>query len=239
MAQGDGEDAVGLYSGQPVLCSVAAEYVKHDIMLLETWRLVGERGHLERLARALGPLQAMWFGEGRRTRGGWRAGLPCHALTKRYAPDPPPANNGITPTVEAGELFGVFGPNGPGKTTLVRQLVGLLRPASGTIQLFGWDVVRDPDLVPRRVAYFGQQTVALRPHTVRKVLLLAGVLRGMPTSAARRQADELPSRFGLDCIAAQGLAGLSGGQERLAVLLSTFMADPSGPWTSRPTSWTL
>lgn len=69
VAQGEGEDAVGLYSAHPVLSMVAAEYVKHDIMLLETWRLVGERGELERLTRALGPLQAMWFGEGERTHG--------------------------------------------------------------------------------------------------------------------------------------------------------------------------
>lgn len=148
-----------------------------------------------------------------------------HALTKRYAPGRPPANDAITLTIEAGELLGVFGPNGAGKTTLVRQMVGLLRPTSGEIQLFGWDVVRYPDVVPRLLAYYGQQTVALRQHTVREVLLLAGVLRGMPTHAARRQADELLSRFGLDGLATQRLSRLSGGQQRLAVLLSTFMAD--------------
>ncbi len=47
------------------------------------------------------------------------------------------AVNKLSMTINAGETFGLIGPNGSGKTTLIRMLVGLIRPASGTIQLMG------------------------------------------------------------------------------------------------------
>ncbi|MCG0239682.1 MAG: ABC transporter ATP-binding protein [Firmicutes bacterium] len=105
-------------------------------------------------------------------------------LVKRYRPDGPLANAGITLEIRAGEVFGLLGPNGAGKTTLVRQLAGLSRPTSGAIRLFGHDLTRDPLMANRYVAV-QPQAVAL-PGQARpgEVLELTGRLRRLASIAA-------------------------------------------------------
>src|SRR6185295_12556483 len=58
-------------------------------------------------------------------------------LTKHYEGQPRPANDRLTFDVHAGEIFGILGENGAGKSTLVRQMINLLAPTSGTVELFG------------------------------------------------------------------------------------------------------
>ncbi|HEX2035664.1 MAG TPA: ATP-binding cassette domain-containing protein [Chloroflexota bacterium] len=160
-------------------------------------------------------------------------------LSKRFPGAPrgaPPANDDVSLRIRAGEVFGVFGPNGAGKTTLVRQLAGLLRPTSGTIRLLGHDVVAHPDVVPRFLGYFGQRLAALREHTFREVVLITGVLRGLPTAVARREADALLERFAAGQLAGRRLRTLSGGEQRLAVLLATFAGAPPVVILDEPTN---
>jgi ABC-type multidrug transport system ATPase subunit len=147
-------------------------------------------------------------------------------LTKRYRGQGQPANEDISLTIAQGEFFGVFGPNGAGKTTLVRQLTALLKPTAGSIRLFAHDVVRRPEVVPRSVGYYGQKVAALRQHTPEEVLVITGVLRGLATAEARRQAAALIARFDLGAVARRRLATLSGGEQRLAVLLATLVGAP-------------
>jgi ABC-type multidrug transport system ATPase subunit len=155
-------------------------------------------------------------------------GLPAYAisdLTKVYMPSGVCANRGISLSIDQGEIFGIFGPNGAGKTTLVRQLAGLLRPTSGKIALFGQDVVAEPEIVPRFVAYYGQKVMALRAHRVREVILHSAVLRGMTVPDAKRQTAEIIEFFGLGGIADRIMQRLSGGQQRQTALLATLVGD--------------
>lgn len=147
-------------------------------------------------------------------------------LTKRYRGRATAANDDISLTIEQGEFLGIFGPNGAGKTTLVKQLTGLLRPTSGVILLDGLDVIARREVVPLRVGYYGQKVAALRHHTVREVLVFTGCLRGMAYSYACRRADDLLDRFSLQECANRRLSKLSGGEQRLAVLLATFVGAP-------------
>lgn len=147
-------------------------------------------------------------------------------LTKRYRRTAASANEDLSLVIAKGDFIGIFGPNGAGKTTLVRQLVALLKPTSGAIRLFGHDVVRQPDIVPRYVGYYGQKVAALRHHTSEEVLIITGVLRGLATTVARRQAAALIEQFDLGSVARRRLATLSGGEQRLAVLLATFVGVP-------------
>ncbi|MEW6308719.1 MAG: ABC transporter ATP-binding protein [Bacillota bacterium] len=145
-------------------------------------------------------------------------------LTKTYRKAKVPANNGISLRVPQGEILGILGPNGAGKTTLVRQMVGLLRPTSGSVRLFGHDVLNRPHLVPDMVAYFSQRVASFGSFSFREVLLQAGVLRGMTLGEARRAAGGLIDRFLCGEFAGRYLLHLSGGERRLALLLSTFMS---------------
>ncbi|MCL0104517.1 ABC transporter ATP-binding protein [Dehalococcoidia bacterium] len=133
------------------------------------------------------------------------------------------ANDKIDLEIAQGEIFGVFGPNGAGKTTLVRQMAGLLRPTSGRIFLFGHDVVAKPAVVPHYVGYYNQIVVGLNSHKFREALYITGRLRGQSKAEAQKQADGLIERFDVKELADRLVGKLSGGERRLAALLSTFM----------------
>jgi ABC-2 type transport system ATP-binding protein len=144
-------------------------------------------------------------------------------LTKTYPGRPVPANDRISLKIDTGMICAVLGPNGAGKTTLVRQMTGLLRPSSGRVELFGMDVGASPEAIPDFVAYYGQRALALNAHRLEEVLWITGLLRGQTYRVARAQAAELMERFQVSGLARQLLARLSGGERRLAGLLSTFM----------------
>ena len=75
----------------------------------------------------------------------------CEDLVKTFGAFP--VLKGISLQVERGELFGFLGPNGAGKTTTIRILTNLLLPTSGRVEVAGFDVVREPYEVKRRIGY--------------------------------------------------------------------------------------
>jgi ABC-2 type transport system ATP-binding protein len=77
---------------------------------------------------------------------------------------------GIDFDVQPGEIFGFLGPNGSGKTTTIRMMLGLLQPTEGTIQTLGVDVTRRPDLIRPRVGYMSQKFSLYNDLTVMKNL---------------------------------------------------------------------
>jgi ABC-2 type transport system ATP-binding protein len=79
------------------------------------------------------------------------AAIQTRALTKRYGPTL--ALDSLDLTVQRGEVYGYLGPNGSGKTTTIRLLLGLHRPSAGHAEVFGIDAWRDPVQAHRRVAY--------------------------------------------------------------------------------------
>ena len=66
------------------------------------------------------------------------------------------AVDGVDLQVEAGTVYGVLGPNGAGKTTTIRMLATLLRPDGGRAEIFGHDVVREPQIIRQLVGVTGQ-----------------------------------------------------------------------------------
>ncbi|MFO8116174.1 MAG: ABC transporter ATP-binding protein [Halorubrum sp.] len=153
------------------------------------------------------------------------------------------AIDGLSLSIEAGELVGVIGPNGAGKSTLFNCVTGVVTPDEGTVTYDGTEVTGDPpDALARRglVRTF-QSTRELETMTVRDNVRLAApdqpgertvdaLLRteSMQTTerAVRTRADELLETFELDHLADEYSGTLSGGQRKLLELARTLMLDP-------------
>src|SRR4051794_3492945 len=121
------------------------------------------------------------------------AAIRTDGLSKRY--DGTVALDSLDLEVTQGEVLGYLGPNGSGKTTTIRLLLGLLRPTAGRAEIFGLDCERDPVAVHRRLAYVPGEVSLWPSLTGAETLHLLGNVQGQSDEAYR---DVLIDRFGFD-----------------------------------------
>ncbi|KAB1910136.1 ATP-binding cassette domain-containing protein [Micromonospora tulbaghiae] len=143
---------------------------------------------------------------------------------------------GVDLAVPAGTVLGLLGPNGAGKTTMVRILSTLLTPDGGSARVCGYDVVRKPREVRRRVGLTGQYAAVDELLTGRENLVLIGVLHHLGRRAARTRADELLERFQLTDAAERAARTYSGGMRRRLDLAASLVADPPVLVLDEPTT---
>ncbi len=136
------------------------------------------------------------------------------------------ALNGISFSVPQGEIFGLLGPNGGGKTTLFRILSTLLTPAEGRARLFGLDVAREPLAVRRRIGVVFQNQSLDRRLTTSENLMHQGHLYGLRGEALSRRTDEILDRVGLSDRRSDVVETLSGGLRRRVELAKGLMHRP-------------
>ncbi len=144
-------------------------------------------------------------------------------LRKRY-PNGCVANDDISLTVRAGEVFGLLGPNGAGKTTLVNHLIGLLKPTSGSIHVDGVDVTVDPAAARRFCSFQPQSQIPIDGLCPREAIELTGRIRGIDRKTARSRAAGLIERLQLGQWAGTRGENLSGGIRRLTAFCMTCVA---------------
>jgi ABC-2 type transport system ATP-binding protein len=142
---------------------------------------------------------------------------------------------GIDLAAPTGSTLAVLGHNGAGKTTLIRVLATLIRPDAGRALVDGFDVVREPDQVRRRIAVTGQYAGLDEYLTGRENLELVGRLRGLGTSA-RTRAGTLIDRLALDDVADRRVGELSGGSRRRIDLAASLVSEPSVLFLDEPTT---
>lgn len=138
--------------------------------------------------------------------------------------EPVRAVDGMTFAVRAGMIFGLLGPNGAGKSTLLRMLTTLSRPSSGSAQILGFDVVKKPLEVRRRIAAVLQETAAELLLSVRDNLLTFARFHDIEPATARERADETMDRFQLREFIDRKVQDLSGGYRRRVQVAKVFMA---------------
>ncbi len=128
--------------------------------------------------------------------------------------------------VPRGEIFGLLGPNGGGKTTLFKILSTLLRPSAGTARVFGDDILSAQDAVRRHLGVVFQHPSLDDKLTVWENLRCHGFLYGISGAALQRRADLVMRRVGLSERAADRVATLSGGLQRRVELAKALLHEP-------------
>ena len=125
-------------------------------------------------------------------------------------------------TINRGEVFGLLGPNGSGKTTTIRMLCGLMEPTSGGAQVAGVDVTTDPEGVRRRIGYMSQRFGLYDDLTVQENLRFYASVYGLRGSARSERIVEQLRDLGLEERKNQLAGTLSGGwKQRLALACAT------------------
>lgn len=132
------------------------------------------------------------------------------------------AVEGLDLTIGRGEVFGLLGPNGSGKTTTIRMLTGLVRPTSGSATVVGIDVVRFPEKVRQRIGYMSQRFGFYEDLTVRENIRFYAGIYGLFGIEKKGRVDEQLTAYALDPRANQLAGTLSGGwKQRLALACAT------------------
>ncbi len=143
----------------------------------------------------------------------------------RRGQPPVRAVDGVTFSVRHGSIFGLLGPNGAGKTTILRILTTLLQPSGGEVTIEGFDPVRQPLEVRRRIAVVIQESAAELFLSVADNLLTYGRFHGLPRATIRARMDDVIEQFELRPEADRKVMDLSGGFRRRVQVAKVFMVD--------------
>ena len=118
------------------------------------------------------------------------------SLTKIF-PGDVRAVDGIDFKVNTGEIFGFLGPNGAGKTTTIKMLNTLIYPTSGTATVAGFDIVKSPDEVRKRIGYVAQDVGVDEHATGQENLTFYGHLYRLDSKTIEQRVKDLFERVGL------------------------------------------
>jgi len=141
----------------------------------------------------------------------------------------------LTIDVASGELFGIVGPDGAGKTTTLRMLAGVLRPSSGEITIDGVDVVTDPEAAKPHLAYMAQRFGLYEDLTVQENLDFYSDLYTVPKSELRQRTDRLYEFSRLGEFRNRLAGKLSGGMKQKLSLSCCLIHKPAVLLLDEPT----
>jgi sodium transport system ATP-binding protein len=134
-----------------------------------------------------------------------------------------------------GRVFGLLGLNGAGKTTLMRLLSTILKPTSGTAQVAGYDIVREPEKVKERIGFLSSDIGLYHRLTVEETVNYFGRLNGMDEGKLSRRSETLFERFGMNEFRKRRVDKLSTGMKQKVSIARTFINDPEVLILDEPT----
>jgi len=161
---------------------------------------------------------------------------PVHTdkLTKVF--DDVTAVDGVTFDIHRGEVFGVLGPNGSGKTTTIRMLCGLLAPTSGSASVAGFDVLTQSEEIRRNIGYMSQKFGMYEDLTVAENLDFYSSLYGLAGQEKKERMDELFDDLCLRPRINQLVGTLSGGWKQRISLACAIAHHPTVLFLDEPTA---
>jgi ABC-2 type transport system ATP-binding protein len=160
--------------------------------------------------------------------------ITAHGLTKTYGATV--AVDGVHFSVARGEIFGLLGPNGAGKTTTILMMLGLTDVTAGEIRVLGYDPVREPLAVKRRVGYLPDLVGFYDNLTARENLAYTARLMGLPAAERTRRIEAALARVRLLDVAKHRVRTFSRGMRQRLGLAEILMKQAEIAILDEPTS---
>ncbi|MGE5122877.1 MAG: ABC transporter ATP-binding protein [Acidobacteriaceae bacterium] len=157
--------------------------------------------------------------------------IQAHDLTKRFGDFT--AVDHVSFSVRRGEVVGYLGPNGSGKTTTIRMLLGILQPSAGRASVLGYDVVRQSERVRQGVGYMSQKFALYHDLTVRENLAFYAGVYGV---VGRDRQDAVLDIIGLRLMEKERVSDLSTGWKQRLALGTAIVHQPRLLFLDEPTS---
>lgn len=154
-------------------------------------------------------------------------------LIKRYGPVV--AVDDLNLTIPSGEVYGLLGPNGSGKTTTILMLLGLTEPTAGQVRVLGDDPSRNPLAVKRQVGYLPDSVGFYDELSARENLRYTAQLNGFARDDAETRIDEVLTRMGLRDVATRRVGAYSRGMRQRLGLADVLLKRPQVAILDEPT----
>jgi ABC-2 type transport system ATP-binding protein len=145
------------------------------------------------------------------------------------------AVDGVSFTVERGEVLGFLGPNGAGKSTTMRMITGFYPPTSGRVTVGGHDIAESPLEAKRLIGYLPENAPSYPEMTVRRFLDWAAQMRGLEGEARRKAVGRVVERCFLGSVLEQPIETLSKGYKHRTCLAQALVHDPEVLILDEPT----
>jgi len=162
--------------------------------------------------------------------------IECENIARTFRDGQVRALDGVSLKVEKGQVFGLLGPNGSGKTTMVRILSTVLAPSSGTATVNGFDVAHQADEVRRSIGLAGQYATVDENLTGFENLRMVGRLNHLDKATVTERSHQLLADFNLTDAANRPVRTYSGGMRRRLDLAAALVANPPLLFLDEPTT---
>jgi ABC-2 type transport system ATP-binding protein len=137
-----------------------------------------------------------------------------------------PAVRSLSLTVQPGEIYGLLGSNGAGKTSTIKAIVGLVRPNAGEVRVFGRDALRDTLAVKAQVGYVPETSMLYEALSPREFLEFVASVRKMDAATATRRMQSYAEAFRLGAELEEPIATLSNGTRQKVLIIAALLHAP-------------
>lgn len=153
--------------------------------------------------------------------------LEIRNVSMSYANGQIKAVDDLSLSLKEGEIFGFLGANGAGKTTTIKMTTGILPVKSGSIEICGHDITRDPIEAKRNFGFVPDSPIIFDKYTGREYIDFLGDIYGVSTDQRKKVSGELLKRFSLEDAFDKRISGYSHGMKQKIAIIGALIHSPS------------